>query len=136
VHALKCAMFEHRSSALRKCEGLSSSAERHIRFGNKRAKEASLFLRRFCVNWFREHLTFFLTGETLMSTVVDMKQMYSTAQIADAIGVSKKTLLRWLWSGKLAEPKQTVGTLDSRVWTQADLNRAKLYREQNYRKRS
>jgi predicted site-specific integrase-resolvase len=71
-----------------------------------------------------------------MSIVMDMKQMYSTAQIADAIGVSKKTLLRWLWSGKLAEPKQTVGTLDSRVWTQADLNRAKLYREQNYRKRS
>jgi hypothetical protein len=85
---------------------------------------------------FGEHLTFLLTGETLMSIVMDMKQMYSTAQIADAIGVSKKTLLRWLWSGKLAEPKQTVGTLDSRVWTQADLNRAKLYREQNYRKRS
>lgn len=62
--------------------------------------------------------------------------MYSTAQVADAIGVSKKTLLRWLWSGKVTEPKQTVGTMNSRVWSEADLNRAKLYREQSYRKRS
>lgn len=71
-----------------------------------------------------------------MSIVVDMNQMYSTAQVASAIGVSKKTLLRWLWSGKLAEPKQTIGSLDSRVWTASDLDRAKRYREQNYRKRS
>jgi predicted site-specific integrase-resolvase len=71
-----------------------------------------------------------------MSIVVDMAQMYSTAQVATAIGVSKKTLLRWLWSGKVTEPKQTVGTMASRVWTAAELNRAKLYREQNYRKRS
>lgn len=82
------------------------------------------------------HPIFLLTSYSLMSILVDMSQMYSTAQVATAIGVSKKTLLRWLWSGKVAEPKQTVGSLESRVWTQADLNRAKLYREQNYRKRS
>lgn len=70
-----------------------------------------------------------------MSIVGDMSQMLTTAQVADAIKVSKKTLLRWLWSGKLEEPKQTVGTLESRLWTKADLDRAKRYREQNYRKR-
>jgi hypothetical protein len=79
---------------------------------------------------------FLLTSDQLMSIVADMTQMYSTAQVASAIGVSKKTILRWLWSGKLAEPKQTIGAGDSRVWTEADLNRAKRHRERNYRKRS
>lgn len=70
-----------------------------------------------------------------MSILMDMK-IYTTAQVASAIGVNKKTLLRWLWSGRLAEPKQTIGSLESRVWTQAELDRAKAFREQNYRKRS
>lgn len=53
------------------------------------------------------------------------------------IGVSKNTVLRWLYAGKLPEPKtQTFGGVESRVWSESDLNRAKLYREHNYRKRS
>ena len=66
-----------------------------------------------------------------------MKQTYSTAEVARAIEVSKMTLLRWLWGGKLDEPKtHTFGGVESRVWSESDLNRAKRYREQNYRKRS
>jgi excisionase family DNA binding protein len=66
-----------------------------------------------------------------------MKQTYSTAEVAKVIGVNKTTLLRWLYAGKLPEPEtQTFGGVESRVWTAADLDRAKLYREQNYRKRS
>jgi hypothetical protein len=66
-----------------------------------------------------------------------MKPSYSTAEVADAVRVNKSTLLRWLYAGKLGEPKtQTFGGVVSRVWSEADLNRAKLYREQNYRKRS
>ena len=66
-----------------------------------------------------------------------MKAGYSTGEVAKAIKVSKITLLRWLWDGKIPEPKrQTFGGVENRVWTAADLNRAKLYREQNYRKRS
>lgn len=66
-----------------------------------------------------------------------MKQTYSTAEVAKAIGVSKMTLLRWLYAGKLPEPrKETFGGVESRVWSESDLNRAKHYREQNYRKRS
>jgi hypothetical protein len=66
-----------------------------------------------------------------------MKQTYSTAEVARMIGVSKNTLLRWLYAEKLPEPKTvTFGGVESRVWSDSDLNRAKLYREQNYRKRS
>ena len=47
------------------------------------------------------------------------------------------TLLRWLWAGKLKEPKhETFGGVDNRIWSAADLERARAYREQNYRKRS
>jgi len=58
---------------------------------------------------------------------------YSTAQVARKIAVDKKTLLRWLYAGKLAEPKiiKTPGAT-IRVWAEADLRRAVRYKEQNY----
>lgn len=66
-----------------------------------------------------------------------MKASYTTAEVARAIGVNKSTLLRWLYVGKLAEPKEsvTVGTIENRVWSAADLARARAFREANYRKR-
>jgi transposase-like protein len=65
-----------------------------------------------------------------------MKGGYSTAEVAKALGVSKNTLLRWLYAGKLAEPKHEIfGGVDSRVWSAADLARAKAFKEENYRKR-
>jgi hypothetical protein len=72
-----------------------------------------------------------------MSILVDMKASYSTQEVANAIEVSKKTLLRWLYAGALAEPKhETFGGVESRIWSAADLERARAYKEQNYRKRS
>ena len=73
-----------------------------------------------------------------MSILGDMSEAHSTAEAAKAIGVSKKTLLRWLWDGKVAEPKQIVkmGHVDARVWSEKDLARAKKYKEEHYRKRS
>jgi len=66
-----------------------------------------------------------------------MKTSYSTVEVAKAIGVDKSTLLRWLYAGKLAEPKhETFGGVDSRIWTARDLERARAYKEQSYRKRS
>ena len=70
-------------------------------------------------------------------TYGQMKPSYSTAEVAKAIEVSKKTLLRWLYAGKLAEPKSEVfAGVSSRIWTAADLARAKQFKEQKYRKRS
>ena len=66
-----------------------------------------------------------------------MKATYSTAEVARAIGVDKSTLLRWLYAGKLAEPKhQKFAGVESRAWSAADLERARAFREQNYRMRS
>jgi hypothetical protein len=51
---------------------------------------------------------------------------WSTAQAAKIIGVSKNTLLRWLYSGILAEPKKSRMPGSAwRLWTVADIKRAK-----------
>lgn len=73
-----------------------------------------------------------------MSILRDMEESLSTAEVAKALGVSKKTLLRWLWAGSLAEPAQTVsmGRIDARIWSAADVARAKTFKEEHYRKRS
>lgn len=50
----------------------------------------------------------------------------STAQVARIVGVTKITLLRWLYAGVLKEPKRVKvvgGTW--RIWTEADIRRAK-----------
>jgi hypothetical protein len=65
-----------------------------------------------------------------------MNQTYSTLEVARTINVGKSTLLRWLWSGKLAEPTQkTVAGVMIRVWSEKDLERARKHREERYRKR-
>ncbi len=66
-----------------------------------------------------------------------MNPIYSTSEVAKAIGVDKSTLLRWLYAGKLPEPKrQKLGGIEFRIWSQADMERARLYRELKGRKRS
>lgn len=51
---------------------------------------------------------------------------YSTAQVAKVVGVSKNTLLRWLYDGTLREPKRSkVGGVIWRVWSKEDVERAR-----------
>ena len=60
---------------------------------------------------------------------------YSTVQVARMIGVHKVTLQRWLLDGKLREPRRiSNGGVDARVWTDRDVERARKYKEENYRK--
>lgn len=61
---------------------------------------------------------------------------YSTAEVAAVCEVDKSTLLRWLYLGKLREPgREMVGHVEARIWTAADLERARAFKEQRYRKR-
>jgi hypothetical protein len=62
---------------------------------------------------------------------------YSTSEVAKAVEVDKSTLLRWLYTGKIKEPRhETFGGVECRIWSADDLERARAYKEQNYRKRS
>jgi len=59
----------------------------------------------------------------------------STAAVAKLVGVSKKTILRWLWDRKIPEPKHSkAGGQDVRLWSDRDMAKAREYKEANYRK--
>ena len=67
--------------------------------------------------------------------VMHVMNEYSTAQVAKALGIDKSTLLRWLYSDKLAEPKVVeTPTSKIRVWSEKDMTRAQRYKDANYRK--
>jgi predicted site-specific integrase-resolvase len=60
---------------------------------------------------------------------------YLTAHVAAIVGVSKNTLLNWLYSGKIPEPRRRVEAgLEVRLWSDRDVNRVKKFKELNYRK--
>jgi predicted site-specific integrase-resolvase len=60
---------------------------------------------------------------------------YSTAKVASDVGVSKLTLIRWLMAGKIKEPRRVKqGGVELRLWTASDLERARKYKIENYRK--
>jgi MerR HTH family regulatory protein len=64
-----------------------------------------------------------------------MTQNYSTVQVARMVGVDKQTLLRWLWSAKIPEPKHfTNGGQKIRLWTDRDVKNVCKYKEGSYRK--
>lgn len=67
-----------------------------------------------------------------------MSREYSTAEVAKALGIHKRTLLRWLYADEIAEParKFRVAGIEYRVWTQEELDRVKDHKERTYRKRS
>ena len=68
--------------------------------------------------------------------VAEIQTGYSTGQVAKALGVSKKTILRWLVNGELREPDTlALGKIDYRVWSKNDIDRAKKHRETHYRKK-
>lgn len=54
--------------------------------------------------------------------------MYTTAEVAERIGVSKNTLLRWIGEGRLADV--TRDWRNWRVWSEADLARARAVRNE------
>jgi hypothetical protein len=68
-----------------------------------------------------------LTVTRIMGIPITKMSGYTTAQAAKAVGVSKNTLLRWLYDGVLQEPTQTakVGSIAWRMWSSGDIERAK-----------
>lgn len=52
---------------------------------------------------------------------------YSTSQAARMVGVSKRTLLEWIYRGILDEPKKMrVMGVPWRIWNEKDIKRARI----------
>ena len=83
--------------------------------------------RRFCLT---SHLKY------VYSVVINkMRRTYITQQVADAIGVSKRTLLRWLYGGKLEEPRRIRFDGQSyRIWSERGLQAARKHKMRFYMK--
>jgi DNA-binding transcriptional MerR regulator len=61
---------------------------------------------------------------------------YSTVEVARLVRVHKLTLLRWLYSNKIPEPRRVrVNHQQYRIWSQADLERVRQFKKANYRKK-
>ncbi len=60
---------------------------------------------------------------------------YSTRQVARMVGINRSTLVAWLLSGKLKEPRRIRnGGVDARVWTTRDVERVRKWKAAHYRK--
>ena len=58
---------------------------------------------------------------------------YSTKQVAQAVGIDRVTLQRWLLGGKIREPRRVKnGGMDFRIWTDRDVERVRRYKEAFY----
>ena len=67
-----------------------------------------------------------------MPILLGMKSL-STAEVVKIIGVNRRTLYRWLYSGKIPEPKRGhLAGRDFRIWTPRDVERAKKYKAAHY----
>jgi DNA-binding transcriptional MerR regulator len=60
---------------------------------------------------------------------------YSSQGVADELGIHKRTLMQWLYDGKIPEPQriEQPGVV-YRLWTEKDLERVRQYKEAHYRK--
>lgn len=63
-------------------------------------------------------------------------EWHSTQEVANIIGVHKTTLKRWLRSGAIREPgHKKIVRQDYRIWSKADLEKARKFKQANYRKK-
>jgi DNA-binding transcriptional MerR regulator len=61
-----------------------------------------------------------------MPMYIGTMKAHTTPEVAKLIGVHLRTLHRWLESGAVAEPKRgKIGGLAVRIWTKADIKRAR-----------
>jgi predicted site-specific integrase-resolvase len=66
-----------------------------------------------------------------------MRESLSTQDVADRIGVCKRTLLRWLYAGKIPDVRrERIGGIEVRLWNARDLQRAQRFRDESFGRRA
>jgi excisionase family DNA binding protein len=62
----------------------------------------------------------------IYSIPIEATKGMSTSEAAKTVGVTKRTLLQWIYKGLLKEPKQAkVAGVAWRIWSADDIQRAK-----------
>ncbi len=58
---------------------------------------------------------------------------YTTKQVADAVGVSYMTLLRWLYAKQIREPERLLyGGQNLRLWSKQEIAAVRKFKTANY----
>jgi len=58
---------------------------------------------------------------------------FSTKQVAEKVGVNRRTILRWLKAGNILEPRRiSDGGVEARVWSERDVARLVRYKNAYY----
>lgn len=58
---------------------------------------------------------------------------YSTVKVAKLLGIGNDTLHRWIHTNKVpAPPVQSVGGLSIRLWTEAEIEQVRKYKDKHY----
>jgi excisionase family DNA binding protein len=61
---------------------------------------------------------------------------YTTAEAAEAVGITRATLQDWIQKGKFAAPKlQKLGKISARLWTASDVARLKKTKSEIYQEK-
>lgn len=63
-----------------------------------------------------------------LSTVYPAEQVYTTQEVANLVGVTKRCILNWLRDGKIPEPVRDRNRY--RVWTQREISNVLSYKAQ------
>jgi excisionase family DNA binding protein len=65
-----------------------------------------------------------------------MKNALSTLQAAKLLGITSDTLHRWIRERRIeAPPLQSLGGMKVRLWSEEDINKARKYKAEKYRKK-
>jgi hypothetical protein len=78
--------------------------------------------------WIPRHWVKKRTGHMspISSIRIDVTKDCGTAEAAKLVGVTKRTLLQWVYRGLLKDPKRVrVAGIVWRVWTKSDIERAR-----------
>ena len=58
---------------------------------------------------------------------------FSTKQVAERVGINRRTILRWLKAGNIPEPRRIGGGgVEARVWSERDVARLVKYKTAHY----
>jgi len=65
-----------------------------------------------------------------------MVRSYSTKEVAQMVGISRRTLVRWLSERKISSPRKiSMVGVEVRIWTARDVERLRRYKKVNYWKK-
>lgn len=63
------------------------------------------------------------------------QKTYTTRKAAQAVGIARITLQRWITAGRIHAPRtQLINGVGKRLWSEQDISRLRKAKEQTYRK--